>query len=232
MKKTLSILVIVIIVLVISMTSVLATTNFTVSLSASTTTVVQGATVNVTVSLKNFTPNETGINSMKLTIGYDNTVFNTLASTDLTPTGGWGAMSFDPTSGQVTLTNSTFMSTDHDMLTIKFTAKSSALVGSTVVTIKNVDGSDGISDILAADQTISLNVQAAVVVTPPPVINNVIPPVDNNVILNVNNNVASANNNVAGDNPSTGVEDYTVPAIIGVSTLAMIGYIRYRKIRY
>ncbi|MCL2860360.1 MAG: cohesin domain-containing protein [Oscillospiraceae bacterium] len=223
MKKTLSILIIVMmVVLVVSMTPVFAVTSFTVALSASSTTIEQGKTVDITVSLKNFTPNETGINAIGLTVSYDNTVFNTLAATDFTAKGGWGAPTFNPANGKLATDNSTFMSTDHDMVTIRFTVKSTATVGSTIISIKNVDAADGLNDIYPADQSITVNIQAAAV-TPPPANNT---PANNNTPA-VNNTP----NNTAPHNPSTGVEDYTVPAILGVSALALLGYARYRKIR-
>ena len=229
MKKTLGILVAVMLVLVISATPVLGTTTFTIVLSASSTTVEQSKTVDVTVSLKNFTPGETGINAIGLTIDYDQTVFNTLAPGDLTGKGGWGAPTFNPANGQTATDTSTFVSADHDMLTIRFTVKSSAPTGSTTISIKKVDASDGVSDIYPSDQSITLNIQAATV-TPPPVNNTVTPPPANNNVVTpppVNNTPA----NTAPKNPSTGVEDFTVPAILGVSALALLGYARYRKIR-
>ena len=235
MKKAVSILLIIMLLLVISITPVLATIYFTIVLSASSTTIEQGKTVDVTVSLKNFTSGETGINSMKLTIDYDKTVFNTLATTDLTLNNGWGSLTFDSTNGQASMNNSIFVSTDSDMLTIKFTVKSSALAGSTVISIKNVTAGDGTSDILPAEQSITLNVQAATVT--PPANNNITVSVNNDVTVSVTNNTTNNtsnnanNNNIAQKNPSTGVEDYTVPAILTISALALLAYARYRKIR-
>ncbi|MCL2859567.1 MAG: cohesin domain-containing protein [Oscillospiraceae bacterium] len=165
MKKTLSILMVVMILFVMSITPSFAVTSFAIALSPSSTTIEQGKTVNVTISLKNFTPNETGINAIKMTISYDSKVFNTLATTDLTSKGGWNSPTFNAANGQVTLDNSAFISKNSDLLTIKFTVKSSAPTGNTVISIKDVDASDGTYDIYPPDQSTTLKVQAATTTT-------------------------------------------------------------------
>ena len=213
MKKTLSILIIAMLVLMISITPILAVTSFTIALSASSTTVERGKTVDVTISLKNFTANETGINAIMLVVDYDKSVFETLATTDFSAKGGWGVPTFNSANGKLATDNAVFMSENHDFLTIKFTAKSGAALGNTVVTIKDVNAADGVNDIYPANQSITLTVKEA-----------------GNTIVNNNTNT-NTNTNVANKNPKTGIEDYTVPAILGISALALLGYARYRKIR-
>lgn len=41
----------------------------------------------------------------------------------------------------------------------------------------------------------------------------------------------SVSSSTAKSNPETGIEDYTIPGIICISVLALIVYIRYRKIK-
>lgn len=217
MKKTLSIVLITILTLAICMSAVYATTSFTIALSASATKVDKGGEVEVTVALKNFTAGETGINAIHLTVDYDKTVFETLESTNMTSAGGWSAPTFNPANGEAVLDNSTFMAENHDMLKIKFKVKDTAAVGNTVITIKDVNASDAVNDIYPSDQKITLTIQEKTT-TPT---NNVVP---NTVTPN------TVTPEPAPKNPTTGFEDFTVPAILAISVLGIIAYVKYRKL--
>ena len=214
MKKTLSIVLIAILTLAICMSAVYATTSFTVALSASATKVEKGAEVEVTIGLKGFTAGETGINAIHLTLDYDKTVFETLAASDMTAANGWSSPTFNPANGEVVTDNSSFMAEDHDMLKIKFKVKDTAAVGNTVITVKDVNGSDAVDDIYPSDQKITLTIQEKTT-TP-------------------TNDVPSESNTVTPDpapeNPTTGFEDFTIPAILTISVLGIIAYVKYRKL--
>ena len=206
MKKSLSIIIIVIILLIAGITNVSATTKFDVALSTSAKTVKQGETVDLTVSLKNFTKGEVGINAMLLVIDYDKNVFNTLTTDDITVKGGWGGLAFNPTNGKMALDNAVFMAEDHDMLVIRFTAKASAKEGSTMITIKGVDASDGVNDIFPADQSIAVNVQ-------------------NNSTLQ--NNVQDTPNSPDSTNNSNNVRNILIGTVAGIVVIAIIAGIAY-----
>lgn len=216
MKKTISIVMILLLTLAMCMSTVEATTSFTVALTASATKVMKGSEVEVTVSFKNFTAGETGINAVHLTLDYDKTVFETLTASSLTTASGWSSPTFNPGIGEIASDNSSFMAEDHDMLKIKFKVKDTAAVGNTVITIKDVDASDAVDDIYPTDQKITLTIQEKTTT-----------PVNNNTTPNTNTNT---NTNTATSNPKTGIEDFTVPAILAISALAVIAYIRYRKL--
>lgn len=217
MKKMLSIAVIAMLAMVVCMSTVYATTSFVVDLSASATKVDKGGEVEVTVALKNFTAGETGINAIHATIDYDKTVFETLEAADITALGGWSAPTFNPGNGEVVTDNATFMAENHDMLKIKFKVKDTAAVGNTVITFKSVNASDAVNDIYPSDQKITLTIQEKTV-TPPA---NDTPK---------NEPVVQPQENIAQQNPTTGFEDYTVPAVLTISALGAIAYARYRRL--
>jgi len=89
-------------------TSTFAVTNFNMVLSADKTKVEKSGEVVVTLSLKNFTQGETGINTFFAVLDYDKAVFQTLASTDLTSASGWGGATFNPATGELIMDSSTF----------------------------------------------------------------------------------------------------------------------------
>lgn len=218
MKKVLSIVLIAILALAICMSAVYATTSFTVALSATATKVEQGGEVTVTVALKNFTPGETGINAIHLTVDYDKAIFETLTDADITTAGGWTSPTFNPANGAVVTENSTFKAENHDFLTIKFKVKETANVGNAVISIKDVEASDASNDIHPSDQQLTVNVTPKAT-TPDPVPDNKTPdpePVENKT--------------PAPSNPKTGIEDYTVPAILTVTAIAAIAYVKYTRL--
>ncbi|MCL2859419.1 MAG: cohesin domain-containing protein [Oscillospiraceae bacterium] len=142
--------------------NVIPATSFNVNLSATSTVVETGQTVDATVSLKDFPVGCKGTNVLALTIDYDQAVFNTLSVADLTAIGGWkpttGQVTFNPANGKVALENPEFISVNQDFLTIRFTVKSTATLGNTTITVKNIGGSDEVNNISTADQSVKLNI--------------------------------------------------------------------------
>ncbi len=221
MKKTLSIVLVAILVLAVSMSVVYATTSFTVALSASTTKVDKGGTVDVTIALKNFTKGETGINSAHFSLDYDQAVFESVAVTDMSVKNGWSMPTYNAVNGDYAIDNSSFIAEDHDMITIKFKVKSTAKVGNTVITVKDFNASDAVDDIYPSDQKITLTIQEKAT-TPEPTNTTPEPTPEPTP--------APTNTAPAPSNPKTGIEDYTVPAILVVSVLGVMAYVRYRKL--
>lgn len=212
MKKTLSIVLVAMMALILCSSAVFAVTSFSVVLSANNTKVEVGEEVEVTVALKNFTAGETGINSITYTIDYDTAVFEVLEDKNLSSANGWDSPTFNPTNGEAVMLNSQFMAEDHDVMKIKFKVKEEAKLGNTVVTIKEISASDATNEIYPSDQKITLTIQEKKAA-------------DNKVPVN---NVIS--DDKADKNPSTGIEDFTVPAILVVSILGIITYVRYRNL--
>ena len=217
MKKTLSIVLVTMLALIMCSTAVFATTSFTVALTADSTKVEKGGEVTVTVSLKNFTAGETGINALYAVIDYDKKVFEALEPANITAANGWGSVTYNDATGEAVTDNSSFMAEDHEAFKMKFKVKADAAVGNTVITVKNVEASDAATDIYPTDQKITLTIQEKAAA-----------PEQNQVNNQVQNNVQQEN--VATQNPSTGIEDFTVPAVLAISVLAIIAYVRYTRL--
>lgn len=221
MKKTLSIVLAILLTLVMCSTAVYATdatqsTTFDVALAANQTKVAVGGEVELTISLKNFTEGKTGINTFYFVLDYDKAIFETVAGENFTTSNGWGAIMFNSATGEGITDNSMFIAEDHEAVKVKLHVKDNANAGNTTITVKNVESSDGSNDIHPADQSITLTIEEATT-TPDPT------PEPENVVNNVVTEPAPSN-------PSTGIEDYTVPAILIVSVLAVIAYVRYKKL--
>ena len=221
MKKTLSIVLAVLIVLFmcspVFATDVTTSTTFNVELASSVKEAKAGEEVQITISLKNFTPGKTGVNTFYFVLDYDKAVFETLAGENFTASNGWGAVTFNPATGEGVTDNSTFMAEDHEAIKVNLKVKEDANVGNTTITVRDVESSDSVNDIHPADQSISVKVVEATT-EPEPQPNN------------TTNTVNTVTPEPAPSNPSTGIEDYTIPAILVVSVLAVIAYVRYRKL--
>lgn len=222
MKKTLSIVLTVLLALcmcsTVFATDATTSTTFNVALSTSAQKVEVGGEVEVTISLKNFTPGKTGVNTFYFVLDYDKAIFETLAGENFTAANGWGAVTFNPATGEGVTDNSTFMAEDHEAIKIKLKVKDDANIGNTTITVKNVESSDSVNDIHPADQSISLTIaEKSTEPTPEPKPENEV-------------NTVVTEPEPAPENPSTGIEDYTIPAIIVVSVLAVIAYVRYKKL--
>lgn len=218
MKKTLSIMAIAILMLTLSMGAVNAVTDFKVALTADSTRVEQGGTVVITVSLKDFTANETGINSFIATLDYDKTVFETVKQADFAAQNGWSAIVYNENEGKLTTENSSFMTENHEAFKVTLKVKANATIGNTTVTLKEINGADTDTDVYPADQKITLTVRAASGNTPAP---------SNNTPTNNTTPTKPANNTTM---PSTGVVDYILPTIAVVAVIGIFAYVRYNRI--
>lgn len=218
MKKTLSIMAIAILMLTLGMGAVNATTDFKVALTADSTRVEQGGTVVITVSLKDFTANETGINSLIATLDYDKTVFETVKQADFAAQNGWSAIVYNENEGKLTTDNASFMTENHEAFKVTLKVKANATIGNTTVTLKEINGSDADTDVYPAEQKITLTVRAASGNTPAPSNNT---PTNNATPTKPNNNATM---------PSTGVVDYILPTIAVVAVIGIFAYVRYNRI--
>jgi len=215
MKKTLSILLVAFLTLILSSSLVFAVISFTVGLTVKNQSVAVGDEVAVTVSLKDFTTGDTGINAIEFYVDYDTAVFEILEKSDITLLNGWGTLGYASTSSKVTTLNSSYMSEAHDVLTMTFKVKDKAKLGDTVITVRDIAASDAKNEITPSNQSITVKVGEKAqepVKNEVPTVNNVVP------------------NEPAPENPSTGIEDFTVPVILVVSVLGIITYIRYRNL--
>lgn len=216
-NKLISVILITLLALLVSVAPVFATTSFNVSLSANNTRVAQGDEVVVTISLKDFTAGETGVNAIALTLDYDKSIFETLEASDLaTSQGGWGAPTFNPANGRTAMDASGFVAENHEMLKVTFKVKEDATIGSTTISVKNVEAADGTSEIRPADQSITLTVTKKDV------------PANNTTTTPSNETPKNVNVNAGLED--MGTASVIVPAVVVFALVGIMAYVRYTRI--
>ena len=221
MKKLTSMVLVAILVLMVGITAVYAATDFKVVLKSDTATVEKGKEVVVTLSLKDFTAGETGINVLNATLVYDKTVFETVAQTDIKGVSGWSAPVYNAGTNELLTDNSAFIAEDHDAIKVTLKVKETAKVGNTVVEFIDIAGSNTEFEILPDAQKITLTVKEPATSEPDK------KPDTNTTKPQTNTNT---NTNTATKNPDTGFEDFTIPAILTIAALGFVAYSRYTRI--
>ena len=228
MKKIVSIVFLVVLISMFCVSTVMATTSFTVNLSADKTTVGRGGTVTITVAVDNFTAGEKGINAIIGILKYDKNVFEKVTGSDIKAQGNWSSVTYNDEEGNAeegkfVTENSEFISDRQDVFTVTLKAKTTAALADTTITVRDVQASDSETDIYPADQTITVKITEAASGG-----NNT----GNNttIITPTNNTTVIKNTNASTDIPKTGLEDYVLPVIIIVAALALVSYIGYKRI--
>ena len=224
MKKIISIVFLVMLISILCITTVMATTNFTIGLTADKTTVGRGQTVTITVAVDNFTAGERGINAIKGTLSYDKNVFEEVVSSDLKAQNGWSSITYNGENGLFVTENSEFIAEKQDVFTITLKVKTTATLADTAITIKDVEASDLDTEIYPSDQTITVKVTETTSGGNNNNGNNttIITPTENSTVIK--------NTSTSEDLPKTGLEDYVLPVIIVVLALALVSYIGYKRI--
>ena len=218
MKKLVNIVFVVVLITILSITTVMATTSFTVKPTASKSEVGRGEEVTITMTVDNFTSGEKGINAIKGIIEYDKNIFETAVNADVKAQGNWGTVLYNKDTGEFITEGAEFITQKNDILTITLKVKTAATLGNTTVTIKDVEASDAEVDIYPSDQTVTVKITEKTTGG------------NSTVITPTNNSTVIKNTNASTDIPKTGLEDYIVPTIIVVAALALVSYIGYKRI--
>lgn len=206
----------------------------------------QGKTITFLIKLSDIDV-ENGIGAISGKFEYDTNVFETIEAADIKACSGWGSISYNDQNdraGEFVTERSAgdTVTEDNDLMEITAKVKSDAPTGRTEIKISSITASDGNEDIPIAD----VKAAVAIVGNNAPSNNNT-----NNSTNNTANNTANKNsnnanairnnsilNNTTVNNatsnetiPKTGIEDYTMPFILILLAVAVISYIRYKKIK-
>lgn len=217
MKKILknkAVITLLMIVILISATiTVFATeTNYSVGMSlTSSSKLKEGDTVTVKVNLATINAGE-GIDTITAQLDYDEDVFETLSSTNMTAGSDW-TPSFASSTKMLTLLKSSKVKSAETVLTITLKVKTAINVDSTTITLKDIVVSGGrVVDGGTGD--ISVN-NASVKISRASTTNNIIK--DNTVTNTVTL-------------PKTGIGQYGIIAIVVVAIVGIFSYALYKKI--
>lgn len=120
----------------------------------------QGDTVSVTVGFDSYTDVKEGINAVRGTLEYDESVFQQLDSADLTTVNDWESLRYNPDNGRFTAVKRSGGTEAEQILTIHFTAKEDVKAGDTRIAVTNLEVSEGNGDLHPAGSEVALAVVA------------------------------------------------------------------------
>ncbi len=120
----------------------------------------QGDTVSVTVGFDSYTDVKEGINAIRGTLEYDESVFQQLDSADLTTVNDWESLRYNPDNGRFTAVKRSGGTEAEQILTIHFTAKEDVKAGDTRIAVTNLEVSEGNGDLHPAGSEVALAVVA------------------------------------------------------------------------
>ena len=120
----------------------------------------QGDTVSVTVGFDSYTDVKEGINAVRGTLEYDESVFQQLDSADLTTVNDWESLRYNPDNGRFTAVKRSGGTEAEQILTIHFTAKEDVKAGDTRIAVTDLEVSEGNGDLHPAGSEVALAVVA------------------------------------------------------------------------
>lgn len=202
MKKKLYVVFLITILMINILTiNVNAALSFTTSMTPSSTKVEPGAEVNVFVKVSSLQVGDKGINTFSAQLGYDANVFEFVTETNIEGSNDWKASYYTGT-GRITLTNTSFINSDEEIMQITLKVKSDVAEGT--------KGTVSLTNILSAnpdDEISTSNVETTIIVgdesssEPSPntnsinpgtvVVNKIENKIENKVENNIRNNIAN-----------------------------------------
>jgi len=234
MRKKLIVVFVMSVVLIALMTRNIFAASYKTSIVPSSTTVAPGGSVTLTIKISSIDAGN-GIWNFSTVFDYDTTVFEEISDENISvdTTTGWQKTSYTQDTKKLILENTSFVTSDQDIVTITLKAKSDASATSSTFSLKNVTASNSEGDIAGQDVSTTLTIGEGggeiiisnEIVTNDPVINEVDPGFENEVNEMLNQNTSSGETV-----PYTGVEDYIVPLIAVVVVLGIVSFINYKRL--
>lgn len=232
-----------VVILILCSSNVLAAEepSFGIALTSSKTTVNPGDEVTVTLKVKDFENMTDGIYSFLATIGYDKDVFETLTETSVKGSSSWSSVpTFNPENGLIVADTGIGVKAESDVFSIQFKVKETAKLGTTDITVKDFEASEGEEDLTANEDakiTITVEEKQSGENSGGDNTGDNKPGDDN---TGDNNHGDKKPNEGTGDNkddstssvkiPQTGEKDIITFSVIGLAlTLAIFGYVGYKK---
>ena len=120
----------------------------------------RGEMVSVTVGLGGYSNVADGINAVRGTLEYDESVFQEIDSEDITAVNGWESLRYNPDNCRFTAAKRSGSTEAEDILTIQFVAKENISAGDTRIAVTNLEVSEGKEDLYPADSEVNVSVVA------------------------------------------------------------------------
>lgn len=131
--------------------------SFTATMTPSSTTVQESTEFTVTVKVSNLDVGTNGINSLSGYLKYDTDVFETISASSVEGLNSWSS-SFEESTGYISLTKSTFVTSSQDVFQITFKTKSDISGESGTISFSDIVASNSESEISATDISTSITV--------------------------------------------------------------------------
>lgn len=120
----------------------------------------RGEMVSVTVGLGDYSGIADGINAVRGTIEYDESVFQEISSENITTVNGWESLQYNSDNCRFTAVKSAGATEAEDILTIRFMAKENISAGDTRIAVTNLEVSEGKEDLYPAESEVTVSVVA------------------------------------------------------------------------
>ncbi len=254
-NKLLSI--VIVMLLMISMVAMNAyAVSFTATMTPSATTVKEATEFTITVKVSNLDVGANGINSLEGYLKYDTDVFENISESSIEGLNSWVAK-FDETTGKISLTKNTFVTSTQEVFQVAFKTKSGVSGKSGNILYSDIIASNSETTISATDISTSITIGNASEGNTSNTISNIsaiqtntvsinaITSTGNNVTTNTANTTNTTNNtnqavssyvntmtntNAGTEMPNTGVDDTILKLIFVVIAVALVFYIKIERL--
>lgn len=241
-----------------SLTMSASAVSFTATMTPSATTVKEATEFTITVKVSNLDVGANGINSLEGYLKYDTDVFETISESSIEGLNSWAAK-FDETTGKISLTKNTFVTSTQEVFQITFKTKQEVSGQSGTISYSDIVASNSETNISATDISTSISIGNASAGDGTDNTSNVTTITNNTVTINAvtsgttNNTATNAVTNIANTNettnnavssyvntmtntnsetnmPNTGVNDTVLKLIFVVVAVAIVFYIKIEKL--
>lgn len=223
MKRTIKtgMILLMLIILILTLTSNVSAYTAKTSLSTDAT-LKEGETITIKFKLSSLDLGN-GVDALQAKLEYDESVFESITSTDILGTNGWSMNGYSTNSKKFTATRSSLMTTDGDVIAVSLKVKSGITAKTTKVTMKDIIVSGGQAD-NGGTGDVELS-DASVTINAPQSSNNVNVDKTNTTVTNKTDTTQTQKPTL----PKTGITPITVIAIIALAAIAIISFILYKK---
>ena len=201
MRKKILLIILVVALVIALLINTVSAESFIATITPSKTTVAESTEFTVTIKVSNIDAGSNGINSISGMFSYDNKVFENVTSSNISGLNGWVPTYF-PDSGKIVLIKPSFTKSDEEVVQITLKTKASTSGKSGVVSFKNVEASNSISNIQASDISTTITV-GNVSQTPESTPGNVNTNTNNASPININRNSTNNTNTTPIANNTT-----------------------------
>ena len=226
--------------------------SFTATMTPSATTVKEATEFTITVKVSNLDVGANGINSLEGYLKYAADVFETISESSIEGLNSWVAK-FDETTGKISLTKNTFVTSTQEVFQITFKTKSDVSGKSGTISYSDIVASNSETTISATDISTSIAIGNTSEGNTTNTTSNVVAISNNTVSINAvtssnntanntvttnttaNNAVSSyvntmTNTNAGTEMPNTGVDDTILKLIFVVIAVALVFYIKIERL--